>query len=871
MKYKLSLLALSVLTGCTSIQGGKSITQADVDYAAGNIIIKPVLVKNQPNDCPDEAPWGACFRQSFEITNTGDKNPHGDIEIYFGSLFSMLSESSLEFDVEHINGDLHRITMTDAFDGLAPGETKSFTVDFPSWIVSDTDFFPNYYVAHGDLEAKVIANTVPVQVNGREDISAFSQGILPTENQMKRTAGDTVVNPTALTRFDLNVDTPDTGLRSVDALILPTPTFIKELDDRVLIANGIVINSIDNALPSEQVSVLNANFERLNVSSSGEVLVNVSVKPEPGKMPGSYLMNVNTDRVEIVGVDKEGAFNAVQSLISLITPGQDTIPSVSIVDEPRYDFRSVHLDVSRNFHSKELVFKLLDRMSAYKLNKFHFHLSDDEGWRLEIKDIPELTDIGSNRCHDLKEKTCLLPQLASGPDVSTSGSGYYTRDDYIEILQYAKSRNIEVIPSMDMPGHSRAAIKSMEARYDKYMAEGDTVKAEMYLLTDLNDTTEYRSVQNYNDNTINPCIESSYAFIDKVIFEIKNLHAEAGVPLVDYHVGADETAGAWLDSPVCRKLFIDPDSGIANFDDLGKHFIERISHIVDRHGLTLGAWNDGLNHGGIMDPTSLAGEDTKAWVWSNLFWGGAGSYDAYATAGYDVVVSLPDTLYLDMPYEADPKERGYYWATRENSSREIFNFMPDNIPANIETTADRMGVQISHVSGPKTKEFKGIQSSIWSETIRTDAQVEYMAFPRLLATAERAWHEASWEPVHKEGVMYKTNTLEHKGKGTNHLESNIRQRDLEWIVYANKVGYKELPKLDLAGIQYRLPVPGGMINGGVLSANSTYPGLTIEYSVDGGDVWLEYDDSNKPKVSGDVRIRTISTTGRAGRDVLVEF
>lgn len=874
MKSKFSLLALSIivgLAGCTAGTNNSSqkIQQSDLDYASTHLNITPMLVENKPNDCSTEAPWGFCYRVDIKMTNTGGKDLNDDIEIYFGSLFPILENNSKEFNVEHVNGDLHRITMTNDFSGLKAGESKTLTIDFPHWMVSDTDFFPNYYVASGDLDARLIVNTKPVDIFGREDISAFTRGILDTDNQQQRVAGDNIKNPTALTRFELNSDTPDKGQSSVDSMILPTPKMVKILKGRADLSFGIVLNVAENALAMKQVEALTDDFKDLGIVTGRGLSIDVSVKANDNKMAGAYELTVTPERIEVVGVDAAGAFYGVQSIVALVTPGIETIPAIKVIDEPRYEFRAVHLDVSRNFHSKELVFKLLDRMSAYKLNKFHFHLSDDEGWRLEIKDIPELTEIGAKRCHDLEETTCLLPQLASGPDTSTNGSGHYTRADYIEILQYAQARNIDVIPSMDMPGHSRAAVKSMEARYKKYMAEGNLVKAEMFLLSDPNDTTEYRSIQNYHDNTINPCMESSYAFIDKVIFEINNLHKEAGVPLDDYHIGADETAGAWVDSPECRKLFIDPNNGIDNFDDLGKHFINRISHILDRHNLTLGAWNDGLNHDGIMDPKTLAGENTKAWVWSNLYWDGAGQYDTYATEGYDVVVALPDTLYLDMPYEADPKERGYYWATRENSSREIYNFMPDNIPANIEITPDRLGAQISHVSGKKTKEFIGMQSSIWSETIRTDAQVEYMAFPRLLATAERAWHKANWEPEHKEGIEYKTNYFGHKG--TNHLAKNVKQRDKQWIGYANLVGYKELVKLDRTGIYYRLPVPGGKIENGILSANSIYPGQTIQFSVDGGKIWTKYDDLNKPIVSGDALINTVSTTGRMGRAVNVVF
>src|SRR6185312_7324082 len=135
--------------------------------------------------------------------------------------------------------------------------------------------------------------------------------------------------------------------------------------------------------------------------------------------------------------------------------------------------------VARNFHSKRDVLRVLEVMSLYKLNVFHFHLTDDEGWRLEISGLPELTAVGGRRGFDLEEKKSILPSYGSGPDVAdTAGTGFYTRKDFIEILQFATARHIRVIPEIETPGHARAAIKSMQARYDKFMKEGKRDKAE---------------------------------------------------------------------------------------------------------------------------------------------------------------------------------------------------------------------------------------------------------------------------------------------------------------------------------------------------------------------------------------------------------
>jgi hexosaminidase len=203
----------------------------------------------------------------------------------------------------------------------------------------------------------------------------------------------------------------------------------------------------------------------------------------------------------------------------------------------------MHLDVARNFHGDKTVQKLMDMMSFYKLNKFHFHMTDDEGWRIEIPDLPELTGVGAHRGHTLSESECLLPSYGSGSDPkdpTSSGNGFYSRQEFIGLWGYAATRHIEVIPAIDFPGHARAAVRAMEVRYDHFKALGDMAKANEYLLTDWNDTSEYESVQLWKRNVVNIGLDSSYRFIEKVVDELMGMYAEAGVELSTIHVGGDE-------------------------------------------------------------------------------------------------------------------------------------------------------------------------------------------------------------------------------------------------------------------------------------------------------------------------------------------
>lgn len=201
-------------------------------------------------------------------------------------------------------------------------------------------------------------------------------------------------------------------------------------------------------------------------------------------------------------------------------------------------------------------------MSRYKLNILHLHLSDDEGWRIEIPGLPELTSVGANRCHDVSETRCLLPQLGSGPDTSTTGSGYFSREDYIEILRYANARQITVIPEIDMPAHARAAVISMEARYKKLMAEGKVSEANQYRLQEDGDDSSVTTVQYYDRTSfINPCLPSAQRFVSKIMNELIAMHREAGQPLETWHFGGDEAKNIYLGPGYTDKNHPQPGKG----------------------------------------------------------------------------------------------------------------------------------------------------------------------------------------------------------------------------------------------------------------------------------------------------------------------
>lgn len=255
-----------------------------------------------------------------------------------------------------------------------------------------------------------------------------------------------------------------------------------------------------------------------------------------------------------------------------------------------------------------------------------------------------LSQVGSKRCLDLQHKQCILSQLGSGPEASTSGSGHYSVQDYKSILEYAKARHIQVIPEFDMPGHGNAAIKAMLARHDKLSAQGDKAGAEKYLLSEANDTSQYLSVQSYTDDAINPCIESTYTFVEHLVEAVVGIHKDIQ-PLTVYHFGGDEVAhGAWTNSSACKDLARELGLNTSNgkiVDELKDYFVQRVSNITANHSLELAGWEDGLMSFKDVpyDREVLRNSRVYGYAWNNIWeWGSGKRAYELANSGYEVNV-----------------------------------------------------------------------------------------------------------------------------------------------------------------------------------------------------------------------------------------
>jgi hexosaminidase len=841
----------------------QSAKQTDIDNIAKSLDVKYRLISNIPTEkCDKKTSDGACFEVELSFTAT-EAITVNNWSIYFSQISPVQSYESEDLSIRHLNGDLHQISLLDKFSGFKKGETKKLVFRSDFWMLSESDAMPNYLITANDLETRVIESTKTAidKETGLESLP-FVVTFDDKSNQFMRSSSDKTQWLTTQSLYQRNANGVDSSVvddSAVARAIIPTPKSVQYDENNAVIdiSKGLKVDFSN--VTSSEVKVALERLTTLGLTQSTNGLpLTLQINHNDDKPMGSYTLDVTSKNIRIIGVDANGVFNGLQSLASLYTLGSNNLPIVSVTDEPHYVFRGMLVDVARNFHSKAFILDLLDQMAAYKLNKLHLHLGDDEAWRLEIPTLPELTELSSKRCFDTQEQTCLISQLGAGIDPNSSVNGYYSVSDYSEILQAASARHIQVIPSLDMPGHSRAAMKAMTARYNKYQALEDEVKAKQFLLDDFDDKTQYSSVQFYNDNTINVCLESSYDFVIEVMTQVKKIHQDAGQPLTRYHIGADETAGAWIESPACKEFVANNDKGVTKMSELGAYFIERVAGILSDLDIETAGWSDGMEHTRTENMPAIV----QANAWDALFWEGHNKVHQLTNRNWQIVISTPDVLYFDFPYEASPKEHGYYWASRHTNTEKVFQFMPDNLPVHAEFWLDRQDKP--YVSDDtktplaKGQKFLGIQAQLWSENTRNDEMAEHKVFPRLLALAERAWYLPNWAvPYDYKGVKYSQETEFF----TDELKT---KRDQSWHIFANVLGKKEFSKLELSGLDYRLPTVGAVIEKGILKANIAFPGLVIEYKEDQSALWKEY--RLPVEVEGPVQVRSRSINRlRTGR------
>ncbi len=574
-------------------------------------------------------------------------------------------------------------------------------------------------------------------------------------------------------------------------------------------------------------SWLNLKFEQ-NKDKTADVEISRTTESKIGKE--GYRLEINKNGVRITSSDDTGAFYGLQSLIQLMyfnisTNGSLSLPYISVTDYPRFEYRGLHLDVARNFHSIDAVKKILNMMSFFKLNKFHFHLTDDEGWRLEIPELPELTEIGGKRGYTIDERDHLRPSYGSGPDPEKSyGSGYYTIEEFKSIIKYASERHIEVIPEIDLPGHARAAIKAMKVRYERLMNEGNSAEANKFLLHDDGDKSVYNSAQDFTDNVICVCQDGAFNFVEHVLESVITMFKEADVPLNYLHIGGDEIpAGAWEQSPICH-TFIEVEKKLQQTADLPPFFITKIRKVLDKHNISIAGWEEiMLVHGEEGHNTTDINMDmvdgkTLPYVWNAVWgWGREDMIYKLANAGSPVVMCNSASFYFDMAYDKSPNEIGLSWSGFSNT-KTVFGLDPIDMfkNARLDVSGAKLDpatvAAMTRITEKGIQYFKGIQAQLWSETLKEEKWIDYMMYPKMFGFAQRAWSP--------------------KGEWMNYNTHKDVDREFEksWNQFANTIGQKGFPMLDkiYGGIEYRHPRIGKNETG---ETRSQYPGSTINSSI----------------------------------------
>jgi len=427
----------------------------------------------------------------------------------------------------------------------------------------------------------------------------------------------------------------------------------------------------------------------------------LSLADDPSIPAEGYRLNVTANGVTITAAKPAGIFYGVQTLLQLLPAPVESkatqkpvtewvIPLVTIEDAPRFGWRGLMLDVSRHFFTVAQVKEFIDQMAKYKFNLLHLHLTDDQGWRIEIKSLPKLTEVGAWRV----DKTGTFGKF-SKPDASEPKTygGFYTQEDIKEIVRYASEKYINILPEIDMPGHSLAALAS----YPELTCTPGTYavnSGEQFMIWPGGGQHFYGTL----DNTLCPANEKVYDFIDKVVTEVAQLF-----PFAYIHMGGDETArNFWEKSDQIKALM--KKEKLKDLDEVQSYFVKRVEKMIASKGKKMIGWDEILQ-GGLAPNAAV------------MNWQGMKSGVEAATQGHDVVMTPTEFCYLDYMQGDAIIEPPVYASLRLKKAYQ-FEPVPDGVDA---------------------KFIKGGQGNLWTEQVYNMRHAQYMIWPRAFAIAEVLW------------------------------------------------------------------------------------------------------------------------------------
>lgn len=435
----------------------------------------------------------------------------------------------------------------------------------------------------------------------------------------------------------------------------------------------------------------------LPVEKHGKIAFCLITDPNLGEE--GYHLEVNPDRIRLSAQTPVGIFYGVQTLLQLLPPAIKSrevqpgntrwpVPVADITDSPRFPWRGLMLDVSRHWFTKEEVKKLLDEMAEYKFNVFHWHLTDDQGWRIEIKSLPELTRVGAWRAPRVGQ---WWQRQRQQPGEAATYGGFYTQDDIKEVVNYAAARHIRVIPEIDVPGHSLAALVAYPHLACREAPAAVNVGNKFY---------------GEDENTLCVGKEETFEFMQKVLTEVAALFPDEYV-----HIGGDECyKGFWHTCPHCQARM--KAEGLKNENELQSYFIHRMETLLKEKGKKLIGWDEIIEGG-------LAPEATV------MSWRGMAGGIKAAEAGHHVVMTPDNHCYLDL-WQGEPSVEPDTYSMCRLSDSYAFNPVPEGIAPEM---------------------ILGGQGNLWAESVPTFHHAEYMLWPRGWALAEVLWsgpERADW-------------------------------------------------------------------------------------------------------------------------------
>ena len=457
----------------------------------------------------------------------------------------------------------------------------------------------------------------------------------------------------------------------------------------------------------------------------------------------------------------------------------------------------------------------------------------------------------------------------SGANGGETGNGYINRQEFINLLKYAHQRAIKVMPQISFPSHARAAIKAMDYRNENLQAKMIKNEIKSYQLSDPNDLSKYRSAQNYDDNIINICQESAYHFYEKVIDEIMAMYEEAGVPIDLFSIGADELPfGVWTASPICQDFIANNTLGISNVNDLYLYNLKRLKSILEERNLVMAGWEDIL-----LDHSEKSQEETKIksehfnyevipFVWNNSW--GEGREDMiykFANLGFKTVMSNSSAFYFDMTDNKDMENFGLNWSGYVDY-KDAWGTDPENVFNNYSLNK-KHGITPQYIDQMEKLQFDkkinlmGVQSQLWTETVRSVSIFDELLLPNLTVFSERAWAaRPNWMSMKRS-------------------DEQVKAMNLDWNLFVNMLGQRSLPLLNsiYGEIGYDLPKPGAIIENEMLKVSTSFPGLRVRYTTNGNvpnnndKLYLKPIPIDK---NSNIVLRTFDISGRGGRAISLE-